>query len=177
MKSKEKFALIILGFLQDNPQKKYTVKEIGNICFSGQGMEYYHNVSEFLMWLNEMGHVRWFYNGVETRRKDIKSKVIGGLYQYKSGTGIHTDDKILDLWRKDTLDFFNKNPQKAYTTTQLARNVCGGELEFINTQTMVMRELEKDGKVIFYHMGSKTVRGRSPINGKWVSSKYCISFR
>jgi len=106
MKSKEKFSRIILAFLKDNKNKKFTVKEIGESCFCGQGMEYHHNVSEFLTWLNEMGYVRWFFNGVETRRKDIKEKVIGGLYQYKCGDGISTNDKILDLWRKDTLDFF-----------------------------------------------------------------------
>ena len=177
MKSKEKFSRIILAFLKDNKNKKFTVKEIGESCFCGQGMEYHHNVSEFLTWLNEMGYVRWFFNGVETRRKDIKEKVIGGLYQYKCGDGISTNDKILDLWRKDTLDFFKDNPQNAFTTTQLARAICGGDLEFINTQTIVMRELEKDGKVIFYHMGKKTFRGNSDKNGKWVSSRYCITFR
>ena len=87
MKSKEKFSRIILAFLKDNKNKKFTVKEIGESCFCGQGMEYHHNVSEFLTWLNEMGYVRWFFNGVETRRKDIKEKVRGYSFHLRTEQG------------------------------------------------------------------------------------------
>ena len=182
MNVKEKSVKIILNFLKENKNRSFTVKEIGEACFSNDTikLEYFHNVTEFLRLLNDNNFVTWTLNSVVTKRRNVPKEVsaMGGKYQYHQGDGIDSHEKIITIWKQSTIDFLNNNPRKAFTTTQIAKNICGDDIEFINSQTIVMRELEMEKQVTFYNEGSPVIRGKSSINGKWLSTKRnYITFR
>ena len=174
MNFKEKSEKIILDFLYKNRKNSYTVKEIGQYCFA-RNLQYFHNVTEFLRSLNEQDLVTFTFNGTEMKRRDIDTKVMGGEYKYKSGVGIESNENILDLWKKETVKFFEQNQRKAFTTTQIARGVCGRDLEFINTQSIVMNELESEGTVVFFHQGKEMSRKNNGLNGSWMLKKHCYT--
>lgn len=173
MNLKEKFSMIILNFLKENKNKGFTVKEIGTFCFSRDWdkIEFYHNVTEFLRYLNDLGYVSFTYNDKVIKRRDIKEKVLGGTYKYVQGDGINSHEKILELWKKETIDFLLKNPRRSFKTTDIAREICGGDIEFITSQTIIMRELEQEKKVQFNHMGKPSFKGLSDLNGTWTSTR------
>ena len=172
MKFKEKAELIILNFLKENKHKGFTVKEIGVFCFSRNiiGMDYYHNVTEFLRDLNDKDMVTWTYNGNVVKRRSVNSKVTGGTYQYLQGEGIDSSKGILELWKDETINYLDSHARHAWKITDLARELCGN-VEFITSQTIVMRELESQHRVQFYHRGTATVKGKQSLNGTWVSVK------
>ena len=173
MNLKEKFSMIILNFLKENKNKGFTVKEIGTFCFSRDWdkIEFYHNVTEFLRYLNDLGYVSFTYNDKVIKRRDIKEKVLGGTYKYVQGDGINSHEKILELWKKETIDFLLKNPRRSFKTTDIAREICGGDIEFITSQTIIMRELEQEKKVQFNHMGKPSFKGLSDLIGTWTSTR------
>jgi hypothetical protein len=175
MNLKEKSCLIILGFLQDNKDRKFTVKEIGLETFSNN-LKSFHNVSEFLKELNDQDNIIFYdQNGNITKRSNIDDKV-RGKYQYKSGEGIHSNEKILDLWKQETIKFFKSN-RRGRTTTDVAKEICGENLKFINTQSQVMKELESENLIYFNHQGKRIVRGNKDLNGTWLSINSVQAFR
>ena len=168
---KQKSEKIILDFLYKNKGKSFTVKQIGQLVFC-KNLSYFHNVTEFLRSLNDQGLVTFTYKGMEMKRSECSCKLMGGTYQYNSGVGISTDTNIVDLWKKETIDFLLTKPRKAFITTQIAKFVCGCDLIFMNTQSFIMNQLEKEGVVIFFHEGRKSEKNGDSITGSWMLNKH-----
>jgi hypothetical protein len=149
MNLKEKYSLMILDHLKKNKNQSFTVKQIGLHCFSNN-LKYHHNVTEFLEYLNDLDYVTFTDSkGNPLKRSNVTGKVVNGLYKYKQGDTIPFTDKIVDLWKQETIKFIKQNGRNAYTTTEIAKEIFCDDINFITTQSIIMNILESE-KVIYF---------------------------
>ena len=177
MKLKEKYCRMILDYMKTHSTKSFTVTEIGLICFSKDNKSC-QNVSEFLIWLNNEDYIT-FTNptGTILKRSNVPGKIINGHYQYKQGETIPFTEPILDLWKKETIKFIKQNGRYAYTTTEIGKEIFSNDIDFFNTQSVVMQILESEKVIYFNHQGKKTVKGKKELNGTWKYTNYVQAWR